>query len=39
MTESVNQLISDEGVCRTAPATPGLLNTETCDMPHLTRDM
>ena len=25
MSQSVNQLISDEGVCRTAPATPGLL--------------
>ena len=22
----MNQLINDEGVCRTAPATPGLLN-------------
>ena len=28
MNESVNQLISDKGVCRTAPATPGLLITE-----------
>ena len=26
MTESVNQLINDGGDCRTAPATPGLLN-------------
>ena len=25
MTESVNQLMNDEAVCRTAPATPGLL--------------
>ena len=24
----VNQLISNEGVCRTAPATPGLLNIQ-----------
>ena len=24
--DSVSLLISDEGVCRTAPATPGLLN-------------
>ena len=23
--DSVNELMSDEGVCRTAPATPGLL--------------
>ena len=23
--ELVNELINDEGVCRTAPATPGLL--------------
>ena len=26
VTESVNQLINDEAVYRTAPATPGLLN-------------
>ena len=25
MTELMNQLINDEAVCRTAPATPGLL--------------
>ena len=25
MTDSVTQLIKHEGVCRTAPATPGLL--------------
>ena len=25
LTESVNQLMNDKGVCRTAPATPGLL--------------
>ena len=25
--ESVSHLIDDEAVCRTAPATPGLLNT------------
>ena len=24
---SLTQLMSDEGVCRTAPATPGLLNS------------
>ena len=24
---SINQLMNDEGVCRTAPATPGLLIT------------
>ena len=24
-TESLNELINDKGVCRTAPATPGLL--------------
>ena len=27
MTEIINELISNEGVCRTAPATPGLLIT------------
>ena len=26
MTDSINLLINDKGVCRTAPATPGLLN-------------
>ena len=26
LTESVNQLMCNEAVCRTAPATPGLLN-------------
>ena len=25
LTELINQLMSDEAVCRTAPATPGLL--------------
>ena len=25
----MNELINNEGVCRTAPATPGLLNTVT----------
>ena len=29
MTDSMNELINDEAVYRTAPATPGLLNTET----------
>ena len=29
LTDSLNQLISDEVVCRTAPATPGVLNTYT----------
>ena len=27
MSQSVNELINDEAVYRTAPATPGLLNT------------
>ena len=27
MSQSVNELISNGGDCRTAPATPGLLNT------------
>ena len=27
MSESLNKLFSNEAVCRTAPATPGLLNT------------
>ena len=26
MTQLINELISNEGACRTAPATPGLLN-------------
>ena len=26
MNESINQIISDKGVCRAAPAIPGLLN-------------
>ena len=26
MTHLINQSISDKGVCRTAPATPGLIN-------------
>ena len=25
MTRALNQSVNDEGVCRTAPATPGLL--------------
>ena len=25
LNQSINQLINDEGVCRTSPATPGLL--------------
>ena len=29
MTHSINELMSDKGVCRTAPATPGLLIMET----------
>ena len=28
MTQSINELINHGGVCRTAPAIPGLLNTE-----------
>ena len=27
--ESVSQFVSDKGVCRTAPARPGLLNIRT----------
>ena len=27
MTDLMSELINDKGVCRTAPATPGLLNT------------
>ena len=27
MTQSVNESVNDGGDCRTAPATPGLLNT------------
>ena len=30
MTELMNQLIIDKGVCRTAPATPGLLIRQVC---------
>ena len=29
-TDLINQLINDKGVCRTAPATPGLLNIGLC---------
>ena len=29
LNEIVNELINEEGVCRKAPATPGLLNTKT----------
>ena len=28
MDRSVNQSVNDRGVCRTAPATPGLLNMQ-----------
>ena len=28
MTNSMNESMNDRGVCRTAPATPGLLNTK-----------
>ena len=28
MTDSINQSINNEAVCRTAPDTPGLLKTE-----------
>ena len=31
MTRSVSELINHGGVCRTAPATPGLLNTTVPD--------
>ena len=33
--ESVNEVISDGGVCRTAPATPGLLNIVDARTLHL----
>ena len=33
MIQLVNQLINDKGVCRTAPATPGLLNTHVSTNP------
>ena len=33
MTQSVNESISNEAVYRTAPATPGLLNTMPPDRP------
>ena len=29
ITQLINLLMNDEGVCRTAPATPGLLNIQT----------
>ena len=29
MTDSINESINDEAVYRTAPATPGLLNTNS----------
>ena len=31
VSQSVNELMSDKGVCRTAPATPGLLITQHLD--------
>ena len=31
MTQSINELINDEAVYRTAPATPGLLITDEQD--------
>ena len=34
MTYLLSLLISNEGVCRTAPATPGLLNTPTSTLLH-----
>ena len=30
MSDLINELINDEAVYRTAPATPGLLNTYYC---------
>ena len=32
ITNSINELMSDGGDCRTAPATPGLLNIVSQDM-------
>ena len=37
ISESVNQLISDEGDCRTAPATPGLLIVVPVTIPKVTK--
>ena len=34
----VNQLISHEAVCRTAPATPGLLKSVTFELPSFSGD-
>ena len=31
----MNQSMNDGGVCRTAPATPGLLKTESCNLESL----
>ena len=37
MNQSMNQSMNDEAVCRTAPATPGLLNTTPFIMGITTR--
>ena len=38
MTESINQLMNDKAVCRTAPATPGLLisDVQVCPLVLMT---
>ena len=35
MTDLINQLMNDEAVYRTAPATPGLLNILACQIEKL----
>ena len=37
MTDSINESINDEAVCRTAPATPGLLITSLGDSKEILR--
>ena len=34
ITESISELINHDGVCRTAPATPGLLKRFTVSVSH-----
>ena len=38
LTYLITELINDEAVCRTAPATPGLLNTERNPLLTFLRD-
>ena len=39
LNQSINQAMSNEGVCRTAPATPGLLTRERTTNPVWTDEI